>query len=453
MAYVFDNDVNILKTIRNHQVPESLCKLYLNEDMSDVYFTFPDIGSGDDTIQRLAAHRLILAAASPVLHQMFYGDLPEGEDVIITDCSFDAFTEFLQYFYLNEVTLTSDNVFEVIQMAHKYDLSDCVRMCTDFLTEYMTVETVFLTLHIALLYEITELIDICERMICDDAKSAFAAEAFPYCSYTVLKRILSMRGIDCSEVDLLDAAMLWAKQACLTESDETPTIDRCKAKLGDCFNLIRFNTMTSAEFSSCLFRNPGMFKTNDLEHRIISITTNGLLNAPSLRTKHHYNEDGFIVCSRIAARRSFIHVLDVKQVVRFSVNSSIILHGIQIAKPTYVPDFPYKQRVPRMGHLLRVGQENVIQNSRAQALEIDLNQENRVMFRKPIPIDADKIYKIILTLNTKSVHFSAIELKKEPINIGRSIQFNFKQDDQCNYDNTTRGLITDLWFKIPASTR
>lgn len=183
-------------------------------------------------------------------------------------------------------------------------------------------------------------------MICDDKKSVFAAEAFPYCSYMVLKRILSMPDNDCSESNLLDAAMIWAKPACFTESDETPTIDRCKAKLGECFNLIRFNTMTSTEFSSCLFRNPGMFRTNDLEHRIISITTNGLLNGPTMRTKHHYNEDGFIVCSRVAARRNFIHVLNVKQVVHCSVSSSIILHGIQIAKPKHVPHFPYKNRVP-----------------------------------------------------------------------------------------------------------
>lgn len=452
MANLFDSDVNILKTIRNHQVPESLCKLYLNDDMADVFFVFTNTGEADD-VKRLTAHRLILAAASPVFHQMFYGDLPEGEDVIISDCSFEAFTEFLQYFYCSEVTLSSDNVFEVIQMAHKYDLNDCVNMCIDFLIEYISVETVFLTLHIALLYEVKELINICERMICDDAKSVFAAETFPYCSTMVLKRILSMPGIDCSESELLDAAMLWAKQACFTESDETPSIERCKAKLDECFKLIRFDTMTPTEFSSCLFRYPGMFKADALEQRIISISTNGLLNTSQPRKKHHFNGEGFIVCSRIAARRSFIHVLDKKQVVRFSVSSNIILHGIQIAKPTRVPDFPYKNRVSRVGHLLRVGQENLLQNSRAQGIEIDLLQENRIMFRQPIPIDADKIYKIVLVLNTESVHFSAIELKKDPINIGRSIQFNFKQDPDCSYDNITRGLITDLWFKVPNSTQ
>lgn len=185
MAYILENDVNTLKIIRNRQVPENLCKLYLNDDMADVFFVFPNT----DDVRRLTAHRLILAAASTVFHQMFYGDLREGVDVIISDCSIDGFTEFLQYFYLDEVTLTSDNIFEIIQMAHKYDLPGCVSMCIDFLIEYLNNETVFLTLHIAFVYDNKELITYCERMICNDPKSVFSAEAFVYCSKMVLKRI------------------------------------------------------------------------------------------------------------------------------------------------------------------------------------------------------------------------------------------------------------------------
>lgn len=445
MAYIFDNDVNILKTIRNSQVAESLCKLYLNNDMADVFFVF----SNRNDVQRIPAHRLILAAASPVFHQMFYGDLPEDTDVIISDCSFDAFTEFLQYFYLNEVTLTSDNIFEIIQMAHKYDLTDCVTMCIDFLIEYINYETVFSTLHIALLYEFKELTIVCERLICADPKSAFSTEAFPYCSSTVLKWILSMNGIDCNEGDLLDAAMLWAKQACFMETDETPSIQRCKEKLGECFDLIRFDQMSSVEFSACLFRYPGMFGTEDLEHRIISITTNDLLHKNTPRLKHLTNDEGFIVCSRIAAHRSFIHVIDVEQVARFSVNSNIILHGIQIAEETPIPDYPYKKRSPQMGHMLRVASESSIHETSVQALEINLSQKNQIMLRQPISILANTIYYIKLTLNTTSVHFSAIELKKDPINVSPSIQFTFLQDDDTNYDNITVGLITDLLFKVP----
>lgn len=92
---LLDSDVNVLKFIRNHQVTESLCKLYLNDDMADVHFVF---GADTDNIQRLCAHRVILAAASPVFHQMFYGDLREAGDVIISDCSFEAFSEFFAVF-------------------------------------------------------------------------------------------------------------------------------------------------------------------------------------------------------------------------------------------------------------------------------------------------------------------------------------------------------------------
>lgn len=446
MAFILENDVNILKIVRNHQVSESLCKLYLNDDMADVFFVFTE---NDDETERLAAHRTILAAASPVFHQMFFGELRENGNVFITDCSYEGFVEFLQYFYLSDVTLTSDNITEVIQMAHKYDLQCFVTMCIDFLTEYLSHETVFLTLQIAMCYELTELKEICERLICNETKSVFQTDSFPYCSFAVLKKILSMPWLCCSELDLLDAAMQWAKHACFTESDEEPTMDQCKAKLKDCFDLIRFNAMSADEFSACLFNYPGMFPASELERKVICISNYRIAldlrpdGAPH-RMKYHHNKDGFIVCSRIASRRSTLHMLDTKQIARFSVNQTILLHGIQLANQTQLPEFPYKERVSRVGHVLTLG-------AHTQAIEIDLNLEKRVLFSRPITINAGQTYDIILKLNTKCTHFSTVEMKKDPIKIGNSIEFSFKKHALSTYDNVTRGLITDLYFTIPGS--
>lgn len=100
MAHILENDLNILKITRNDQVAESLCKLYLNDTTtSDVYFMFYSSDSdGNETVDRLPAHRIILAAASSVFHQMFYGDLRKENDVLISDTTKDAFAEFLQFF-------------------------------------------------------------------------------------------------------------------------------------------------------------------------------------------------------------------------------------------------------------------------------------------------------------------------------------------------------------------
>lgn len=62
MAYILENDVSVLKVVRNHQVTESSCKLYLDESMA---------------IERVPAHRFIQGAAFPVFHQMFHGELKE----------------------------------------------------------------------------------------------------------------------------------------------------------------------------------------------------------------------------------------------------------------------------------------------------------------------------------------------------------------------------------------
>lgn len=446
---ILDSDVNVMKFIRNHQVTESLCKLYLNDDMADVHFVF---GANSDNVQRLCSHRVILAAASPVFHQMFFGELRETGDVIISDCSFDAFSEFLQYFYVADVVLTSDLVFEVIQMAHKYDLPECVNMCVDFLIEYLTHDTIFITLQIAIWYDLTDLMAICTRMICDEAKLVFAAESFPFCTFVVLKRILLMNGLDCTEMDLLDAAMLWARHACFSQTDHTPTIEQCKMKLGESFESIRFNTMTAGEFSACLSRYPGMFNKQQLEQLFIEITTNSLVNSPGIRlknarSKNALDEDGFIVCSRIASRRSNLQLIHPEQVVRFSVNQDILLHRIGIAKQSYIPEFPQKDRMPYVGNLLRVSTLST------QSISINLNKENQITLQTPAYLHADQIYEIELKLTTKSVHFSGVELKKDPIKIGNSIQFTFLDSPDVDYDNVTRGLITELHFQIPAERR
>lgn len=103
--------------------------------------------------------------------------------------------------------------------------------------------------------------------------------------------------------------------------------------------------------------------------------------------------------------------------------------------------------MPYVGNLLRIGELS------RQRISLNLNQENRVTLKKPAYLYADQIHQIELTLNTNSVHFSAVELKKDPIKIGNSIQFTFFDSTNVDYDNITRGLITALYFQIPDEPR
>lgn len=188
--------------------------------------------------------------------------------------------------------------------------------------------------------------------------------------------------------------MLWANHYCFTETEDTPSIDRCKAKLGlDCFRMIRFDTMASSEFSACIFQYPGMFSTAELEQRVIAIETQRSINGLQPRSTKYFNDDGFIVCSRIATKRISLHLLQSKQVVRFSVSSNIFLHAIQIAKQTQIPEFPCKDRISNSGYILRVGLASIGHRTHTQAIEFDMNEDNRIKVEPPIYIHADRIMK------------------------------------------------------------
>lgn len=435
MAHILENEINILKIVRNHQVIDSLSKLYLNDStMADVHFTFasPDA----DTIQRLPAHRIILAAASPVFHQMFFGDLREENDIIITDASIESFKEFLQFFYLSDIVLTSDNIFDVYQLAYKYDIPTFVDICNEFLIEYLSIETLPLTLQIAIWFDNKQLLTICERMICDHTSELFKSESFLYCSYQVLHKIVTMSGLSCRESSVLDACMRWAESACFMDSTMSPTMANLLEKLDDCFHSIRFIAMTFDEFTECIVKYPGMFKANELEEIFINI--GNATHEIAKRSKFVYNENDEIVCSRLLSNQSFLFPIDKVQRVKFKVNETIKLHGIMLGRRTWVPEFPL-ERIPIAGHIIQI--QDV---SFSQTFDLNLDKETEIKFNEPVNILKNREYEILIVLNLNKMNFSAIELNEDPIKIGDQILFTFNQDDE----NFKKNLITELHFTL-----
>lgn len=452
-SYMFENDVSVLKVVRNHQVSESLCKLYLDESMADVYFVFHN-SNNDETIERVPAHRLILGAACPVFHQMFYGNLKEEGDVLIADFSKDAFAEFLQFFYMNDVVLTTENILEVYQLAHKYDLPKCMDICNDFLIEYLNYDTLPLTMEIALLYEIPKLLRICERMICDHANKVFESEAFLYSGPKTLKHILSMPSLSCGETDLLDACMKWAEWACQRNDILSPTVAQRLNELGDCLHLIRFRSMSYAEFTSCIAKYPDMFTAVELQDTLIFIGHTGGDIERNKRKRFLADDNGMITCSRVVNYQSKLHLANKDQCVRFSTNKEITLCGITIGKRTIVPEYPQK-RIPRVGFIVSVvssalNDAHINRLAHRQGVELDLDTETEIRFEKPIRIVPSKVYDIKIGMEFfDEPIFSTIELSTGVITIGNEIEFTFMNrlpESQYN-DILSRGLITDILFK------
>lgn len=114
--------------------------IYKNEKLSDVQFLLKK-RTGDES--KIPAHRQILASSSPVFEAMLFGDNWKEPSVEITDVCAEAFSEFLQFFYVVEVTLTTENIAEVLKLAGKYDVPKCTVVCERFLKRTVSSEVAF----------------------------------------------------------------------------------------------------------------------------------------------------------------------------------------------------------------------------------------------------------------------------------------------------------------------
>lgn len=118
---------------------KSISKMYLKSDLADVHFEFPNDSLFTFLSEKVPAHKVILASASPVFEAMFFGPLKEANVVKIIDSNASAFKEFLQFCYLPEVTLTIENIEGVHRLADKYDMLDGFNSCAPSIQRYFTI--------------------------------------------------------------------------------------------------------------------------------------------------------------------------------------------------------------------------------------------------------------------------------------------------------------------------
>ncbi|GFQ69397.1 speckle-type POZ protein [Trichonephila clavata] len=109
--------------------------LYDNELFSDL-----TICVGDKLFN---AHRLVLAARSPVFEAMFKNEMKENNEnkLDINDSDEKTFGELLRYFYIGEIgPLTSDHALNLLVLADKYDVPGLKTEIVDYLKCELSTE-------------------------------------------------------------------------------------------------------------------------------------------------------------------------------------------------------------------------------------------------------------------------------------------------------------------------
>lgn len=232
--------------LENPFAMKSISKMYLKSNLADVHFTFPN----DD--EKVPAHKAILASASPVFEAMFYGPLKKANIVKVTDSSADAFKEFLQLVYLPEITLTMQNYQEVIRLADKCDMLNYFETFVPFIERHLTIDNLLMSHQLAIKFKISELRKYCEGLIRFFTIDVLKSESFLQCKRNVIEHILQQNVLECSEGDLFEACIAWAKSACQRNRLDANNLENLKNQLGNCFHLIRFGAMDDGDLSSIL---------------------------------------------------------------------------------------------------------------------------------------------------------------------------------------------------------
>lgn len=309
-------------------------KLYLDSETADVLFVFSD--GTDDERELVPAHKSLLAVGSKVFHAMFYGSLKESGDITIVDASAAAFKEFLQFFYLARVNLTMENISDVMNLGEKYDVPVCQLLCEKFLKDMLSDGNVCIAYNLALLFDFHELRKLCEAKISANTEIIFQSSAFLECSPLVLRHILALNILTCTETELFHACVAWLRAA--TKQEEV-TRELCHHYLGDLFYDIRFGSMTIEEFAALSPEYGHLFSFDEYQDIIQLIVSKDFQskyfkNPPR---QVQWNSDTVIECNRTINDPGDNGTIYIRysETTTFSTNALLVL-GELVFAPLYL---------------------------------------------------------------------------------------------------------------------
>lgn len=254
----------------NQQTPYG--QFYLDEKTADVHFVL--VWGGNEI--RVPAHKILLASKSPTFYAMFYGELKETGDVLIVDVPPDVFKAFLKFFYGSEhismkmLSVTHENVIELMALADKYLVNEYVTICKQFLEVILDIndmgydlEELWVMWELAIKFNLTDAQEILEKRLFYLSENLLTSGQFLECSREILKRVLE-KDLPWLPQVIFAACMAWVKNACANNEPGSLTAENIKKQLGECFYLIPFYLMDAKTILQIIRDHPGLFDVEEM---------------------------------------------------------------------------------------------------------------------------------------------------------------------------------------------
>lgn len=430
-------------------------KLYLNSELADVHFIFE---KKDGEYDRVPAHKLVLSSASEVFQTMFNGSWKEKDEVKIGDAPVSAFREFLQFFYLDHANLTTENVAKVLNLGQMYNIDECLTVCIEFLKNHLNENNVSWIYELAIFYDNIDLINSCELIIGMDTKTLIKSPSFIAMDRKILRRILSLNWLSCTEVELFEACMDWI----MADSNQNHlTKELVCNEYADIFDGIRFGSMSLEQFVDLTPSYRELFSYDDYVDIIQSISKHESNQMNSnidflKREMIPWNEHDVIRCYRSISQFYLCKPYQIKNVEKtiFTTNKPVLLRGIAfdgIYEYNYI-DHKYSIPVASLPTQLTILKSPIdLDSDERKTIHIEkgfLMNGNCVVttMPKPILIRPGFMYEIRLEQKPSSNCCNGAILKPQ-VNMEHGITIKFHHDPIFFGDpNVLRGLIYALDF-------
>ncbi|KAI1882960.1 hypothetical protein AGOR_G00240260 [Albula goreensis] len=383
-------------------VKERFAFLFNNEVLSDVHFL---VGKGMG-VQRIPAHRFVLAVGSAVFDAMFNGGMATtSTEIELPDVEPAAFLALLKFLYSDEVQIGPETVMTTLYTAKKYAVPALEAHCVEFLKKNLRADNAFMLLTQARLFDEPQLASLCLENIDKNTGDALAAEGFTDIDLDTLVAVLERDTLGVREVRLFGAAVRWAEAEAQRQQLQ-PTPENKRRVLGKALALIRFPLMTIEEFAAGPAQS-GILTDREVVSLFLHFTVNPkprveFIDRPRccLRGK----ECSITRFGQVESRWGYSGTSDR---IRFSVNRRIFVVGFGLYGSIHGPT-DYQVNI----QIIHTDSNTVLgQNDTGFSCDGSANTF-RVMFKEPVEILPNVNYTACATLKGPDSHYGTKGMRK-----------------------------------------
>ncbi|KAJ8274091.1 hypothetical protein COCON_G00087160 [Conger conger] len=383
-------------------VKERFAFLFNNEVLSDVHFL---VGKGMG-VQRIPAHRFVLAVGSAVFDAMFNGGMATtSTEIELPDVEPAAFLALLKFLYSDDVQIGPETVMTTLYTAKKYAVPALEAHCVEFLKKNLRADNAFMLLTQARLFDEPQLASLCLENIDKNTGDALAAEGFTDIDLDTLVAVLERDTLGVREVRLFGAAVRWAESETQRQQFQ-PTPENKRRVLGKALSLIRFPLMTIEEFAAGPAQS-GILADREVVSLFLHFTVNpkprvDFIDRPRccLRGK----EGSVTRFGQVESRWGYSGTSDR---IRFSVNRRIFVVGFGLYGSIHGPtDYQVNIQIIHTDSNTVLGQNDTGFSCDGSASTF------RVMFKEPVEVLPNVNYTACATLKGPDSHYGTKGMRK-----------------------------------------